>query len=251
MLSAKPWRPEAVCLFIAAQLLCFLLGGLSIALLQKMGLTGFKNLYDFGNILIATLSLQGMTWVLMGVFLRFHHVGFGEGLGFKKGNLLFSLLLALGVVVVVLPIALGLQGISVALMEKIHWKPENEEAVTLLTTAPSLGAQIYLGFFAIVLAPVAEEFVFRGVLFPFIKQLGLPKTAWIVVSLLFALIHANTAVFIPLFALALALTWLYETTDNLLAPIFAHSLFNAINMVLLILQTSFPQYLPQWLNSSS
>jgi membrane protease YdiL (CAAX protease family) len=250
MLSAKPWRPEAVCLLIAAQIFCYILGGLSIVLLQKTGLAGFKNLYDFGNVLIATLSLQGVTWVLMGIFLRFHKVGLGEGLGFKKGNLLFSLALALGVVVVILPIALGLQAISLKLMEKIHWMPQNEEAVTLLTSA-SPRVQIYLGFFAIVLAPMAEEFIFRGVLFPFIKQLGLPKTAWIVVSFLFALIHVDAAIFAPLFVLALALTWLYEITDNLLAPIFAHASFNAINMVLLILQTSFPQDLPQWLNPSN
>ena len=83
------------------------------------------------------------------------------------------------------------------------------------------------------LAPVAEEFVFRGVLFPFVRQLGRPKLAWLGVSLLFALVHANVAAFLPLFVLALALTWLYEKTDNLLAPIAAHSLFNAANLVIL------------------
>ncbi|HTR40894.1 MAG TPA: type II CAAX endopeptidase family protein [Pseudomonadales bacterium] len=251
MLSAKPWRIETVCLLIAAQIFFFILGGLAIVLLQKTGLPGFKNLDDFGNTLIATLSLQGATWVLMIIFLRFHGIGLAEGLGFKKGNLLFSLALALGVIIVILPVVLWLQGVSLTLMEKIHWKPHNEEAVSLLTNSASVGEQIYLGFFAVVLAPVAEEFIFRGVLFPFIKQLGFPKTAWIVVSLLFALIHADAAVFIPLFVLALAFTWLYQTTDNLLAPICAHASFNGINLVLLVLQTSFPQYLPPWLNSSN
>ena len=75
--------------------------------------------------------------------------------------------------------------------------------------------------------------MFRGMLFPFVKQLGRPKLAWIGVSFLFALIHADKAIFIPLFALALALTWLYEKTDNLLAPITAHALFNAANLIFL------------------
>ena len=39
----------------------------------------------------------------------------------------------------------------------------------------------------------------------------------------------------PLFVLALVLTWLYEKTDSLLAPIAAHALFNAANLVLLCL----------------
>jgi len=251
MLSVKPWRTDAVCFLIAVQIACFILAGTTAALLGKAGVAGFKDPDDFGNTLVATLGLQGATWVLMGIFLRFHGVRFSEGFGFKKGNLFFSLSLALGVVIVILPLALWLQEISITLMEKIHWKLENEEAVTLLTDASSLGQQIYLGVFAIVLAPVAEEFIFRGVLFPFFKQLGRPEVAWIGVSLLFALIHGYVAGMIPLFVLALALTWLYEVTDNLLAPIFAHALFNAVNLALLILMNSFPQYLPQWLNSAN
>ena len=85
------------------------------------------------------------------------------------------------------------------------------------------------------LAPVAEEFIFRGVLFPFIKQLGWPKLAWVGVSFLFALIHGAAAIFIPLFVLALALTWLYEKTGNLLASIVVHSLFNSANLVIFCL----------------
>jgi membrane protease YdiL (CAAX protease family) len=72
-------------------------------------------------------------------------------------------------------------------------------------------------------------------LYPFIKQLGWPKLAWIGVSLLFALIHVNAPTFLPLFVFALAQTWLYERTDNLLAPVAAHSLFNGANLVVLYL----------------
>ncbi len=103
-------------------------------------------------------------------------------------------------------------------------------AVKLLTDAKSIWTVVYLGVFAVVIAPVAEEFIFRGMLFPFVKRLGFPKLAWFGVSFLFALIHLNAPTFVPLFALALALTWLYDRTDNLLAPITAHALFNAANL---------------------
>ena len=91
------------------------------------------------------------------------------------------------------------------------------------------------------IAPVAEEFIFRGMLFPFIRQLGYPKLAWFGVSFLFALIHTNVPTFVPLFVLALALTWLYERTDNLLAPITAHALFNAANYIVLLWQIQHPE----------
>lgn len=233
MLSVKPWRAEAVFFFVAAQAACLLLGSTAIALLQKAGVAGFKSLDDFGSILIATLSFQGITWVLMAFFFRYHHVDWRDALGFRNKNRLRSLLLALGLVIVILPVALPLQSVSIALMNEIGWKPKNEEAVTLFTNASSRAEQVYLVLFALVLAPVAEEFIFRGVLFPFLKQHAMPKTAWIGLNLFFAFVHADAAIFIPLFILSLALTWLYEKTDNLLAPIFTHALFNTANLILL------------------
>ncbi|MGH7991817.1 MAG: lysostaphin resistance A-like protein, partial [Limisphaerales bacterium] len=118
-------------------------------------------------------------------------------------------------------------------LTRLGWPPADQTAVALIMAAKSLWLKIYLGVFAVVLAPVAEEFIFRGMLFPFVKKLGYPRFAWFGVSFLFALIHFDAAIFVPLFVLALALTWLYEFTDNLLAPIVAHSLFNAANLALL------------------
>lgn len=233
MLSVKPWRADAVFFFVIAQVAFVFFGAITIGILQKIGVPGFKDDNGLGNVLIGTMSFQGATWILMVIFFRLHDMRLSEGLGFRNKNWLRSLMLAVVVIIVVLPIAYGLGQISTTLMEMMHWTPKKEEAVTLVTDASSRASAIYLGFFAIVLAPVAEEFIFRGMLFPFVKQLGFPKIAWIGVSLLFALVHGTPAYFIPLFVLALALTWLYEKTDNLLASIFAHALFNAVGIVLI------------------
>lgn len=233
MLSVKPWRPEAVFFFIVAQALCIFTGAIVINVFQKAGVPGFKSLDDFACIVVGTLSFQGVTWVLMALFFRYHKVDWRDALGLRNKKWPLSLLLALGLVIIILPVALPLQAVSIKFMDKIGWAPKTEEAVTLLTNASSHAAQIYLVIFAVALAPVAEEFIFRGVLFPFLKQHGMPKTAWLGVNLFFALIHGDAAAFISLFAFSLALTWLYEKTDVLLAPMFAHALFNAANLVLL------------------
>jgi len=136
-------------------------------------------------------------------------------------------------VIAILPVAWGLQIISMNALTRAGWPPEEQFAVTLLAGTKSWWMRVYLGAFAVVLAPVAEEFIFRGMLYPFVKQLGWPRLAWFGVSFAFALVHDDAATFVPLFVLALALTWLYEKTDNLLAPIAAHSLFNAANLVIL------------------
>jgi len=233
MLSEKPWRGEVVMQFIALQLLCFSSGMVAVALLHKLGIAGFKEEADFGNVLLATLCFQGATWILIPFFLRQHQVDWRDVFGSHRENLKRALAVAAGSVAVILPVAWLLQGASIAALEKIGWPVEDQTAVLLFAGAKSVWLKIYLGVFAVVIAPVAEEFIFRGVLFPFMKQLGFPKSAWLGVSALFALIHLDAGTFVPLFALALALTWLYEFTGNLLAPIFAHSLFNAANLAIL------------------
>jgi len=132
-----------------------------------------------------------------------------------------------------LPVAWLLQSVSVQALTRIGWQPETETAVTVLASAKGWWLRAYLGVFTVAIAPAAEEFIFRGMLYPLVKQAGWPRLAWFGVSFLFALIHWDAAAFLPLFLLAVVLTWLYERTDSLLAPITGHALFNAVNLILL------------------
>ena len=236
MLSQKPWRAEAVIQLVASVFACLCLGVLTAALLRQAGVAAFKAPDSFANVLLATLSFQGLTWILIFIFLKQHAMNWRDAFGFRQANLTKSLLLAALVLLLSLPVVLGLEQISAAGLEKFGWQPEDQRAVELILNAKSPWLRGYLAFFAMVLAPVAEEFIFRGVLFPFIQQLGWPKLAWFGVSFVFALIHVNAPTLVPLFVLALVLTWLYQKTDCLLAPIAAHSLFNTANLVILFTQ---------------
>jgi membrane protease YdiL (CAAX protease family) len=236
MLSEKPWRTELVLLFCAAQFVCLCLGLTVASLLHKAGVSGFQQREDFGSLLLATMSFQGAAWLLVLIFLRLHRTGCRAAFGWRGPKLKPALVTAVKFTLFILPVVLLLQFASVKLLEKFGWPPEDQTAVWMLLQAKSWWATLYFGVFAVVIAPVAEEFIFRGMLFPFIQQLGFPKFAWFGVSALFALIHMNAPTFVPLFVFALALTWLYEKTDNLLAPITAHALFNATNLALLLCQ---------------
>jgi len=236
MLSQKPWRTEAVIQLVAGVFVCLCAGVLMAGLLRQAGVTGFKTADSFGGVLLATLSFQGAAWILIYIFLKQHKVNWPVALGLRNANLKKSLLLAGGVLVLALPVVLGLEQIFAIALERLGWAPENQRAVDLLINADSWWMRSYLVFFAVGLAPAAEEFIFRGVLFPFLQQCGWPKLATYGVSFLFALIHVNVPTFVPLFVLALVLTWLYEKTDCLLAPIAAHSLFNTVNLVILFTQ---------------
>jgi membrane protease YdiL (CAAX protease family) len=235
MLSAKPWRLELVIWFCAAQLSSLCLGLTIIGLLEKAGFAAFQPPAGAGAVLLGTLAFQGATWVLISFFLRQHHIRWRDAFGLHLMELNRAWFPAIPVVCLFLPVAWLLQSLSLHAMTKFGWQPETETAVTVLTSAKAWWLRAYLGVFTVAIAPVAEEFIFRGMLYPLVKQCGWPRLAWFGVSFLFALIHWDAAAFAALFLLALVLTWLYEKTDSLLAPITAHALFNAVNLILLCL----------------
>ena len=87
---------------------------------------------------------------------------------------------------------------------------------------------------ALLLAPIAEELLFRGIMYPALKGFGFPRFAFWATALVFTFIHFNAAAFLPLLLFACVLNVLYEWTGNLLACMVAHTTFNAINLVLLL-----------------
>lgn len=182
--------------------------------------------------LIAVLSFQGAALVLIRRFLRWYRVGWAGAFGFKIGwgrALLLGVESAFAVFLVTWFVRWGV----LVVMEHGGMQPQEQTAVQVLRTANVWSERLILGLATIVLVPPAEEMLFRGILYPAIKQAGYPRLALWGTSLLFAAIHFNLAIFVPLTFLALVLVWLYERTENLLASIVTHSVFNAINFALL------------------
>jgi membrane protease YdiL (CAAX protease family) len=237
MLSEKPWRLDAVILFFAAIFGCFCLSMIANEFLRKAGVAAFQQPESPGVIVIGTFGFQGVVWMLMPVFLHHHRERWSDAIGLRGPKLKRALGFGALAALLILPAAWLLQNLSINLLTHFGWKADDQLAVSLFKKVPSNGLRIYLGLFAVVIAPVAEEFTFRGMLYPMIKQLGFPRLALFGVSLLFAAIHFDVATFVPLFILALWLTWLYEKMDNLLAPIAAHATFNAVNLIVLLDQS--------------
>lgn len=90
-------------------------------------------------------------------------------------------------------------------------------------------------FTAVVLAPVFEEFLFRGVLLPWmVRRTGFwPGIA--IVSFIFAGIHFHLPSLLPLFLLSCFFGLAYARTRSLLVPIGMHACFNGVTIILLAL----------------
>ena len=228
----KQWILETFIRRLIILLVCFYAGLFLGYFAQKMASPASQST---AQMLVGTLSFQGAALILISLFLREHQFRWAEAFGLAN-RWHYALLLGIVAACFFYPLGRTLQWLSFILMENhLPVKPEEQEAVQTLRAAASWLDRLSLGTVTILLAPIGEETLFRGILYPWIKQAGFPRLALWISSVLFALVHVNLMIFLPLLVLAIILTILYERTDNLLAPITAHALFNAMNFVMLYL----------------
>jgi membrane protease YdiL (CAAX protease family) len=90
----------------------------------------------------------------------------------------------------------------------------------------------------VILAPLAEEVFFRGVVYnAWLREAG-RRWAFFGSSALFAAVHLSLVSLVPIFLLGLALAWVYERSRSLLAPIVMHATVNGVSVALVLLARS-------------
>ncbi len=208
---------------LAASILTRLLGGWNRSDLEMVHFS------------LVAASFQGATFVLAALLCRSQKVTWNEAFGISNRPLR-ALSIASVVAVGTLIGAMILGAVASAVMLQLGMKPEAQQAVQMLQSTESIWRRAFYGLVAILIAPAAEEILFRGLVYPSIKQMGFPRLALWGTSLIFAATHVNAMALLPLTFVALMFTLLYEKTNNLLAPILAHSMFNAVNFAILIFQ---------------
>jgi membrane protease YdiL (CAAX protease family) len=211
-----------------------LLGALIVSGYESVAAEGGKKHRDLLLFVVGIFTFHGVGLVLIDVFVRQHNISWGEAFGFNEPRLSRAIFLAVVVAIITLPIALSLTELSAKILRQFQVSVEPQQVVRVMQTANSRWQLVLHGLAAVFLAPFVEELFFRGILYPSIKQRGFRKLALWGTSIFFALTHSNLMIFLPLTVLAIILTFLYETTQNLLAPIITHSLFNAANFVYLL-----------------
>lgn len=241
MLSDRNWKLESVLRLVLGVFFCWCVGMLLAVSISKP--VDPHASPSVAGIAISSLTFQGAVIALTWWFLHQHRTGWRNGFGFHHRGLQT---IGLGILFacLFLPIGWGLQIGSIKLMEAGGLKYTEQLALVALRNSGTPTQIIVMGIVALVLAPLGEELLFRGILYPAFKQHGYPRAAFWGTAALFGAIHLSLAIFLPLTALALLLNWLYEKTDNLLAPIAAHVTFNAINFALFFVAEDFVRKLP-------
>lgn len=101
-------------------------------------------------------------------------------------------------------------------------------------------AIVAVAVMGVLVAPVVEEFIFRGYLYRVCKRYTGTAGAMLFISLLFALVHSNLPALMVLTVLAICLTLAYEWTGSLWVSIGMHALFNATSLAALYIASRVP-----------
>ena len=104
----------------------------------------------------------------------------------------------------------------------------------------SMAARIATALVAVLTAPLAEELVYRGVLYSALERAANRAISIVVVSLLFAGVHVlqysqNLGVILVITLLSFTLTLSRAYTGSLIPPFIIHLVFNGIQAIIIVL----------------
>jgi len=122
-----------------------------------------------------------------------------------------------------------------ALMDVVGFPVTEQAAVTAITDS-GLGVRsdlLLLMLAAVVLAPIAEEWLMRGLLFARVRRTN-TAVAYVVTAVAFAAIHGNPAGFVVYAWLAIVFAHAMARTGRLSAAISVHALNNVITLGMLL-----------------
>jgi membrane protease YdiL (CAAX protease family) len=182
-----------------------------------------------GTLLVLTITQVGLTATAFGLValpngLQGVRLLPARGLG---RSMLIGLALAVPAWV-----AAQLAGVLVMrLLELVNVRP----AEGIADAAVSRADPTVLILALVLVAPVAEEIFFRGLVYnAWEREYGAMRAVW-GSALLFAVIHGSLFALVPIFGLGIALALLYRATRSLPATIVLHASFNAITVTLALL----------------
>ncbi len=136
---------------------------------------------------------------------------------------------------------LALSSILVTLATSLFpWFNVNQPQDTGFYQQTSYGYEIILAFVTlVVIAPVAEEIIFRGYLFGRLKRYAPVWVAIVVTSVVFGALHGAWNLAVDTFALSVVMSLLRQNTGSLWASILLHMSKNGLAFYILFINPTF------------
>jgi membrane protease YdiL (CAAX protease family) len=94
----------------------------------------------------------------------------------------------------------------------------------------------------VVIAPVSEELLFRGIILRGLLSRYRPAAAVVLTALLFAILHANPWQFFSALFLGIVFGWFYLRTGSIALCILAHAMANGLNLLSTMIPLDIPGF---------
>jgi membrane protease YdiL (CAAX protease family) len=220
--------PEAI---LAAVLISLLLLNISASFAHPSVQLNARNL-------LANLLITVFVVLVIVTFLQLRGFDLGSLGGFFRMN--FIRAIATGAVL--LFFAYPLIGLTETITQRLFGTGSSKQnIVELFSASPTIKQRIMIIVFAVAIAPVVEEFLFRFFLYGVFRRYFGRFIGTVANALLFAAAHTHLPSFAALFVLGSCFTLAYEWSRSILVAMTMHSLFNAVTLTVL----AFPELVPQ------
>lgn len=118
-----------------------------------------------------------------------------------------------------------------------EWMSAYEESSSMVTS----GNPVVMVLATVIMAPVIEEIIFRGLAYTRMKK-GMPTAVAVILSsALFGVAHGQWVWMLYAFVFGLMLVWVFEHTKSLLANILLHLSYNGCAMLQLLIPENAPE----------
>ena len=196
--------------------------------------SGSERLFQDEQLPAARLAIIILVYALLAMMIsalnRKRGVTWEEGFGMGSGQLRLLPLSPVLYLAIIPFLMIVTQGYHRALDHWFRLELTMQDAAQVITEERSWLESGYI-LAAIVVAPVYEELIFRGILFPYIaKRVGVTGGV-LAVSAAFGLIHIHIPSILPLFLLSVALCLAYWRTGSLWVSMGIHAIFNAVGIL--------------------
>jgi len=188
--------------------------------------------------LVANFLLSAFVVLVIVTLLQFRGFDVAALAGFFR----ISFFRTLGTGAILLFFAYPLIAFSETINERFFGGGSSKQSIVeFFSASPTIKQRIMIIVFAVAIAPIVEEFVFRFFIYGVLKRYVGCLLGVILSALLFAAAHAHFPSFVPLFVLGCCFAIAYEWSDSILVSMTMHSLFNSLTLTAL----AFPEIISQ------
>jgi uncharacterized protein len=237
-IQRKPWGLRQLWQAAAAVLGLMLLSNVAYVLIAKVADTDLEEMMPV--ILPIEILVRLVILASFGIFFRLHRVAISQALGLGSTRPRTAVGLGVAFGLASLPPVGAIMFATDGFCRLFGIQPTEQPITELFMNTNSRLVLTSVTLFALIIAPVFEEFLFRGFAYPALKARLGSVSALVIVSAAFAGSHFHGPSFLPLFVLALGLGLAYELTGTLLTPIIMHAVFNSTMIIQLFYQRAHP-----------